>query len=69
MEFVFDNTVTVIFAVVMSFWGKHINMYFIKRAQYAIIPATIFVQLWKREQALLQIRWNVTRVEKDTTTR
>lgn len=62
-----DNEATVFFGVLMSFWGKNQNFapLFVKQS----FTATVFMQLWQREQAVLQIRWNVQTVEMDETER
>lgn len=72
LTYLLDNHVTVVFAIVMSIWCKcssTFNILILYFFKYFLDEATIFMELCKREEAILQLRWNLRNVAFDTSMR
>ncbi|KAJ8918004.1 hypothetical protein NQ315_011457 [Exocentrus adspersus] len=57
-NFLFDNYLTVVYAVFMSFWGKSGTLSNF-RMGLVNFSATLFLELWKRKQNYLRTKWDV----------
>lgn len=56
----FDNNLTIYFAVFMSFWGNSWYLSFFQVLTWFIFAATLYLELWKRYSVNLIHRWGLT---------
>lgn len=56
-----DTIFTVVYATVISFWGKQIFPSTKKVLNWKTkkIKAAVYMGLWKRKQAIYALRWNL----------
>lgn len=60
MNYLIDNHMTVIFAFVMSVWGKFLNIYVELFFNCLLLLAVLYLEFWKRYSAGLIHRWGLT---------
>lgn len=66
ITYLFDNVSTIFFALFMSIWGmflKHFNNFQVWMISMSIFPAVLFLEFWKRRQALIVWEWELEDVE------
>ena len=65
VSYLFDNELTVVFAFVMSVWGEFTG----ESSADCHLVATLFVELWKRRQAVLAWEWDLEMDDQEEQTR
>ena len=65
LTYLFDNPATVFFAIFMSLWGKIVLINFIITHFVPIVLATVFLELWRRKQSVIQWEWDLQGFESD----
>jgi anoctamin-4 len=64
MTYLFDNPATVFFAIFMSFWGTYYNITNVPSCSHVVCSAaTSFLELWKRQQAVIAWEWDLQHVD------
>ena len=69
VSYLFDNGTTVIFAFVMSVWGESSFSLWCSPHSTNSAAATLFVELWKRRQAVLAWEWDLEMDDQEEQTR
>lgn len=67
LTYLFDNPATVFFAIFMSLWGNRCNLYqnFAISLTTFFLIATVFLELWRRKQSVIQWEWDLQGMEQD----
>ena len=69
VSYLFDNDTTVIFAFVISVWGESSLSVSLMIHSSNSAAATLFVELWKRRQAVLAWEWDLEMDDQEEQTR
>lgn len=67
LTYLFDNPATVFFAIFMSLWGIIISNKFCEIK--VKILATVFLELWRRKQSVIQWEWDLQGTDQDEESR
>lgn len=66
LTYLFDNPATVFFAIFMSIWGEQSRR---RRSRFAlkrfVFAATVFLELWRRKECVIQWEWDLHNIERD----